>query len=85
MAWMALQEAIIAGNADAESVAARCMEGRGSDYEREQVLVKLYKTNELPEYVSALIAPAMLSSGDAAGGDTCSGQSTRPTVVHPPR
>ena len=36
--------------------------------------MKLYKTNELPEYVRALVAPEMPSSGDAAGGDTCSGQ-----------
>ena len=69
MAWMALQEAVIAGNADAESVAAKCMEGRGSDYEREQALVKLYSADELPENVRTLLAPLMQSPGDA-GSDS---------------
>ena len=74
MAWMALQEAIFAGNADAEFVAAKCMEGRGSDHEREQILVELYRANELPECVRGLVAHAIPSSGDAAVGDISSDQ-----------
>ena len=74
MAWMALQEAVIAGNADAESVAAKCMEGRGSDYEREQALAELYSANKLPENVCSIVAPLMQSPSEDVGGDISCGQ-----------
>ena len=66
MAWMALQQSVIAGNAAAETVAAQCMKGRGSDHEREQVLVELYRANELPENVRALVVPVVRLPSEAA-------------------
>ena len=80
MAWVALQQSVMAGSADAQTVAAKCMEGRGSDYEREQALVKLYIANELPEDVRALVAPFMQSPSEAVGGDISVGQAEEPAA-----
>ena len=79
---MALQGALIAGCEDASTVAARCMEGRGSDAERQAALDALYESNDLPETVRALVEPhyqpAAPETGAAVGNETSPCESAVP-------
>ena len=59
MTWAALQEAIIAGNKDAEAVASRCMHGRDADAARQHALESIFHTEEMPDSMRALLAPRM--------------------------
>ena len=81
MAWEALQQSVLAGSADARAVSLKCMDGRGSDYEREQALAKLYFTDELPECVRSLLAPTFADEPGARAPEP----DTAPSVAGDPR
>ena len=80
MAWEALQQSVLAGSADATAVSLKCMDGRGSDYEREQALAKLYFTDELPESVRSLLAPTFADEPGARAPEP----DTAPSVAGDP-
>ena len=88
MAWAALQQLVIAGNADAETAAAKCIEGCSSFQERGQELVKLYITGELPESVRSLLALTFADEpGECApaGGSVAEPDTAAPVNGEPPR
>ena len=80
MAWEALQQSVLAGSADATAVSLKCMDGRGSDYEREQALAKLYFTDELPESARSLLAPTFADEPGARAPEP----DTAPSVAGDP-